>query len=115
MKNITTVRMARRAASATTWSATCLARSKDGTFVSVRNAPRRLLPTATGSTDRVVNNMTIAKAMVMSRYRPQHTVRFMATTGGDFGMENAYYDWCIGSWYSITHTHPGGPARSAPC
>jgi hypothetical protein len=31
----------------------------------------------------------------------------MATTGEDFGMENAYYDWCIGAWYSITHTHPG--------
>ena len=30
----------------------------------------------------------------------------MFATGEEFGYMNAYYDWCIGAWYTITHRHP---------
>ena len=53
----------------------------------------------------VASNLAIAKAMVMSGYRPQHTVRFMVTTGEEFGYTNCYNDWCIGAWWAITHAH----------
>ncbi len=86
-------------------------RVKDGTFVLFSAHHDGYFHTATDDTDGVTNNLVIAKAMVKSHYRPQHTVRFMATTGEDFGYVNSYYDWCIGSWWSITHTHPAWPGK----
>ena len=59
----------------------------------------------------VANNMAIAKAMIMSGYRPKHTVRFMVTTGEEFGYTNAWNDWCIGAWYAITQAHPDWAGR----
>ena len=107
MKNITTVQMASRGGTGFNVVGDLSGRVKDGTFVLFSAHHDGYFHTATDDTDGVVNNLTIAKAMIMSRYRPYHTVRFMATTGEDFGMENSYYDWCIGAWWSITHTHPG--------
>ncbi len=106
MKNNTTVRMASKGGVGYNVFGDLPGKIKDGTFVLFGAHHDGYFRTATDDTDGVVNNLTIAKAMVNSHYRPQHTVRFMATTGEDFGMENSYYDWCIGSWYSITHTHP---------
>ena len=37
----------------------------------------------------MADNLAIAKAMVLSGYRPQHTVRFMFATGEEFGYTNA--------------------------
>ena len=106
MKNITTVRWARKGGTGYNVFGDLPGKSKDGTFVLFAAHHDGYFQTATDDTDGVVNNLAIAKAMLMSHYRPQHTVRFMATTGEDFGMENSYYDWCIGAWWSITHTHP---------
>jgi Peptidase family M28 len=80
--------------------------AKDDSFVLFGAHHDGYFHTATDDTDGVVGNMTIAKAMIMSGYKPKHTVRFMATTGEDFGYVNATYDWCIGSWWTITHAHP---------
>ena len=77
----------------------------DDTFVLFAAHHDGYFHTATDDTDGVVDNLLIAKAMVKSHYRPLHTVRFMATTGEDFGYADSYYDWCIGAWWSITHTH----------
>ena len=41
----------------------------------------------------------------MSGYKPTHTVRFMFSTGEEYGMVNSYNDWCIGAWWAITHAH----------
>ncbi len=106
MKNITTVRMAKAGGTGYNVVGDLPGKVKDGSFVLFAAHHDGYFHTATDDTDGVVNNLTIAKAMVLSRYRPQHTVRFIATTGEDFGMENSYYDWCIGAWWSITHTHP---------
>jgi hypothetical protein len=54
----------------------------------------------------VVTNLTIAKAMKMAGYRPKRTMVFFSTTSEEWGYFNSYYDWCIGAWYAITHTHP---------
>jgi aminopeptidase YwaD len=79
---------------------------RDGTFVLFGAHHDAYFHSATDDTDGVVNNLTIAKAMVTSGYKPQHTVRFMFSTGEEFGYVNSYYDWCIGAWYTITHAHP---------
>ena len=61
---------------------------------------------ATDDAACVSTNLAIAKAMVLSGYKPRHTVRFMITTGEEFGYTDAWWDWSIGAWYAITHTHP---------
>ena len=85
--------------------------AKDDSFVLFGAHHDGYFHTATDDTDGVVGNMTIAKAMIMSGYQPKHTVRFMATTGEDFGYVNSLYDWCIGSWWTITHAHPEWAGR----
>jgi hypothetical protein len=61
---------------------------------------------ATDDSSCLASEMAVAKAMVMSHYRPLHTVRFMITTAEEFGYTNAYNDWCIGAWWAITRAHP---------
>ena len=106
MKLIESVRTARRGGTGYNVVGDLPGKVKDGTFVLFAAHHDAYFRSATDDTDGVVNNLTIAKAMVTSHYRPQHTVRFMATTGEEFGMEDSYYDWCIGSWWTITHVHP---------
>lgn len=78
---------------------------KDGTFVLFGAHHDVHFHAATDDSACVATNLTIAEAMMMSGYRPQHTVRFMVTTGEEFGYTNSWWDWSIGAWYSITHTH----------
>lgn len=61
---------------------------------------------ATDDQASVAENMAIAKAMVMSGYKPKHTMRFLITTAEEFGYSDAWNDWCIGAWYQITQSHP---------
>lgn len=81
-------------------------KSKDDSFVlfAAHHDAHFWAPTDDGAC--VSNLMAIAKAMRMSGYRGEHTVRFMITTGEEFGYTNCYNDWCIGAWYAITQAHP---------
>ena len=54
----------------------------------LRRPPRRLLPQRHRRHRRLRTNLAIAKAMMMSGYKPQHTVRFMFVTGEEFGYTN---------------------------
>ncbi|HJW75144.1 MAG TPA: M28 family peptidase, partial [Thermoleophilia bacterium] len=56
-------------------------------------------------TAALVNMLTIAKAMRISGYHPQHDVVFLATTGEEFGYTNCYYDWLTGAWWAATQSH----------
>jgi len=56
-------------------------------------------------TSAVAQQLLIAKAMMASRYRPHRTVVFLSTTAEEYGYTNAYYEWCIGAWWAITHKH----------
>ena len=85
--------------------------SKDGTFVLFGAHHDGYFHTATDDTDGIVAELLIAKAMIKSGYQPKHTVRLMATTGEDFGYVNSYFDWCIGSWWAISHSHPEWAGR----
>jgi Iap family predicted aminopeptidase len=64
-------------------------------------------------TSGVTQAMTIAKAMVMSNYRPQRSVVFMLTTAEEFGYTDTDYDFLVGSWWPITHTHADWPGKVA--
>jgi hypothetical protein len=106
MKLVEHVRMATKGGTGYMVFADLPGKVKDGTFVLFGAHHDAYFHSATDDTDGDVSNLAIAKAMVMSGYRPQHTVRFMFTTGEEFGYVNSYYDWCIGAWYTITHAHP---------
>ena len=106
MKLIENVRLAIQGGTGYNVFADLPGKVKDGTFVLFGAHHDAHFHAATDDTDACVNNLAIAKAMVMSGYRPQHTVRFMFTTGEEFGYTNSYYDWCIGAWWAITHAHP---------
>lgn len=62
-------------------------------------------------TGALVNMLAIAKAMKMSGYRPNYDIVFLATTGEEFAMTNAYYEWCIGAWWAATHEHADWAGR----
>ena len=87
---------------------------KDSTFVLFGAHHDAYFHSGTDDTDGCVDNLLIAKAMVKSGYRPSRTVRFMFTTGEEYGMVNSYNDWCIGAWWAITTLIRSGPAGSAP-
>ena len=80
-------------------------RVDDGTFVLFGAHHDGYFHTATDDTSGCTGNLLIAKAMVASGYRPAHTVRFLFTTGEEYGMANASNDWCIGAWWAITRAH----------
>jgi hypothetical protein len=107
MKLIEKVRMATRGGTGYNVFGDLPGTVKDGTFVLLAAHHDAYFHSGTDDTSCVANNLAIAKAMVQSNYRPNYTVRFMFDTGEEFGYTNAYYDWCIGAWYAITHRHPG--------
>jgi len=63
-------------------------------------------------TGGTANVMMIAKAMRMSCYHPKHAIVFVITTGEEGAYTNAYYDWCIGAWWCITHAHKDWPGHA---
>jgi Iap family predicted aminopeptidase len=80
-------------------------RSNDGQMVVMDAHQDAHFRAGMDDTAALVNMITVAKAMKMSGYRPQHTIVFLATMGEEFAYSNAYYEWCIGAWYAATHTH----------
>jgi hypothetical protein len=68
---------------------------------------------AEDDTSAIAAQLTIARAMHLSGYRPDRTITFLATTGEEFGYTNSWYDWLVGSTYVVTHTHRDWPGRVA--
>jgi hypothetical protein len=81
-------------------------RVDDGTFVLIGAHHDGFFHTGTDNTSGCVGNLLMAKAMLMSGYRPEHTVRFMFTTAEEDGISNAATDWCYGAYWAINHAHP---------
>lgn len=78
----------------------------DGTFTLYASHHDCHFRDSTDDTGAVVNELAIAKAMMMSGYQPKHTIVFMFTTAEEFGYTNSWYDWSTGAWYAITQEHP---------
>ena len=57
-------------------------------------------------TGAVVATLAAAKAMKMSGYAPNRTVKFVFDTAEEFGYTDCWYDWSIGAWHFITQRHP---------
>ena len=70
-------------------------------------------PGGIDDTGPCVNLLAMAKAMQMSDYRPQRTVKFLFTTGEEYGWDNSYYDWLVGAWWAVAHAHPHWGGRIA--
>jgi len=84
---------------------------KDGTFVLFAAHHDAHFRNGIDDTGAVASELTTAKAMMMSGYRPQHTVVFMSTTAEEYGYTNAWYDWSSGAWWTITRAHPDWAGR----
>ena len=54
----------------------------------------------------VAVTLAIARALVRAGHRPRHTLCFSTRTGEEYGLEDSFYDWCIGAWRQVTDTHP---------
>lgn len=50
--------------------------------------------------------LTIAKAIIESRYMPEYTIRIIVHGAEEFGVCNSRYDWCTGSWKQISEITP---------
>jgi hypothetical protein len=83
----------------------------DGTFLLFASHHDCHFRDAQDDTGAVVTELSIAKAMMMSGYQPEHTVVFMFTTAEEYGYTNSWYDWSIGAWYAITQAHPDWAGR----
>ena len=57
-------------------------------------------------TGAVVATLAAAKAMKMSGYQPNRTIKFVFDTAEEFGYTNCWYDWSTGAWHLITQRHP---------
>lgn len=86
-------------------------RVRDGSFVLLGAHHDVHFRAGTDDSSCVAAILAMAKAMVMSGYRPQHTVRIMITTAEEFGYTDAWYDWSIGAWWAITQAHPDWAGR----
>ena len=49
--------------------------------------------------------LAIAKAAIESGYQPRYTWIFAPTTGEEYGLSDAYYDWLQGAFHRITVSH----------
>jgi Iap family predicted aminopeptidase len=105
MKLIEKVRLAKDGGKGYNVVADLPGRSKDGTFVLFGAHHDAFFHSGTDDTAGCTGDLLIAKAMVDSGYKPTHTVRFLWTTGEEYGVANSYNDWCHGSWWAITHAH----------
>jgi hypothetical protein len=56
-------------------------------------------------TGAVANELLTAKAMKMAGVQPRRTTIFFFTCAEEYGYTDCWYDWAIGSWYTITETH----------
>ena len=70
-------------------------------------------PGGIDDTGPCVNLLAIAKAMRLSDYQPQRTVKFLFTTGEEYGWDNSYYDYLVGAWWAVAHAHPNWGGRIA--
>jgi len=57
-------------------------------------------------TGAAVATLAAAKAMKMSGYQPNRTIKFVFDTAEEFGYTDCWYDWSIGAWHMITQRHP---------
>jgi hypothetical protein len=64
-------------------------------------------------TSAVGTELTVAKAMMMSKLKPKKTVVFLFTTAEEFGTTNSWYDWLIGAYHFIDKAHPDWAGRIA--
>jgi hypothetical protein len=64
-------------------------------------------------TGAVVATLAAAKAMKMSGYQPNRTIKFVFDTAEEFGYTNCWYDWSTGAWHMITQRHPDWVGRIA--
>ena len=54
----------------------------------------------------VARLMGIAKGLLDSKYKPVHTLIFVAHGAEEYGWTDTEYDWAIGAWYQINKIHP---------
>ena len=83
----------------------------DGTKVLVASHQDAHFRAGVDDTGAVATEMLMAKAMAMSGYKPKRTIVFLFTSAEEFGRSNSVYDYLIGSWYAISHTHTDWPGK----
>ena len=65
----------------------------------------------------VAATLALAKAFKMTydaegMAPPERTLIFTTHEAEEYGIQDAYYDWCYGAWYQITKTHPDWVGKS---
>lgn len=61
----------------------------------------------------VVTTLLLAKAIKKAGIVPKRTIVFIVTGAEEYGWTDCYSDYLIGSWWSITQTHPTWPGKIA--
>lgn len=56
--------------------------------------------------------LSIAKAMIDSGYKPQHTIVFILHGSEETGLVDTRYDWSVGAWQQIRKLHPEWRGRA---
>ncbi len=87
--------------------------ARDGTMVVWSAHHDAFWRGALDDTSAVAQLLTVAKAAVMSGYKPSRTWVFLFTTAEESSKAGAYYDWLYGSWWTIARAHPDWPGRVA--
>lgn len=51
-------------------------------------------------------NLDIARSILESGYKPEHTIAVVAHGSEEYGISGSRYDWCTGSWFNVNCNHP---------
>ena len=86
--------------------------SSDGSMIVVGGHIDAHFRAGGDDTGAVSTTLTMAKAMVMSGYKPERTIVFYFDTAEEYGYTDCYFDWIIGAWYAITQEHPDWPGKA---
>lgn len=86
--------------------------SGDGSMVVIGGHTDAHFRAGADDTGAVSATLTMAKAMMMSGYKPKRTIVFFFDTAEEYGYTDCYFDWIIGAWYAITSEHADWPGKA---
>jgi hypothetical protein len=67
---------------------------------------------ATDNSAGIGQMLSLAKSLINSGYKPNHTIAFVAFGAEEYGWTSTNFDWLIGSYSHLKRNHPDWPGKT---